>query len=397
MNKQEFKEQTKQVFGDGKQITKQSFDTLIDNIVEVVPDTTASSGKQVVLSSDTQSKVGTQNETLSLTDTGFGLELSSAPFTNANSRIFHVARSVEKNENGDVNEEKVLVQHYLNGTSRTFDLEISKELVTQIVSPVFAASREVISNGSVLVSSHTGTPSELFLMGGNPQQMVVLNVLFEQYQNEYDVSKKSKHVGKLTVAGVKPVATNQFHGFGQTPPSHIKTPGSVYTDLSATNGLVSQIYDGRRWRVLSGDTGWVKLQATSLVNGYNVYVRRVNDTVTWSFGREYKENRLLVEASGSSKFLRGDKSSTGVISAQEKLKTAVIVDVGKLPNGFNPQRVVYDTFKLYNNASNARGTIIVANGLFCTSDANSWWNANALLQMGNISYVTDADWPEKIN
>ena len=396
MNKQEFKEQTKQVFGDSKIITKQSFDTLIDNIAEVVPDVATSSGKQVVLSSDTQAKVGTQNETLSLTDTGFGLELSSAPFTNANSRIFHIARDVEKTDDGSVNEQNILVQNYLNGTSRTFDLEISKELVPQIMRPGLA-SRLVISGGSVLVSSHTGTPTELLLVGGQPQQMVKLQVSVEQYQNEYDNTTKSKHVGKMTVTSVEPIATNQFYGFGKTPPSYIVNPGSVYTDMSATNGLVSQIYDGKRWRILSGDTGWVKLQATSLVNGYNVYVRRVNNTVTWSFGRESNENRLLVEASGSSKFLRGDKSSTGVISAQDKLKTAVIVDAGKLPTGFNPQRVVYDTFKLYNNASNARGTIIVANGLFCTSDANNWWNANALLQMGNISYVTDDSWPEKIN
>lgn len=397
MNKQEFKEQTKQVFGDSKLITKQSFDTLIDNIAEVVPDATASSGKQVVLSSDTQSKVGTQNETLSLTDTGFGLELSSAPFTNANSRIFHVARDIIKTTDGDVNEQNILVQNYLNGTSRNFDLEISKELVTQIVSPAFAQSRLVISGGSVLVSSHTGNPSEVLLMGGNPQMMVKLNVSVEQYQNEYDTSTKSKHAGKIKVTSVSPIATNQFYGFGKNPPSYITEAGSVYTDLLTTNGLVSQIYDGKKWRVLHGDTGWVTLPATSIVSGYNVYVRRVNDTVTWSFGRDVNENRLLVEASGSSKFVRGDKSSTSVISAQEKLKTAVIVDVGQLTTGFNPQRVVYDTFKLYNNASNARGTIIVANGLFCISDANSWWNANALLQMGNISYVTDDSWPEKLN
>lgn len=82
------------------------------------------------------------------------------------------------------------------------------------------------------------------------------------------------------------------HGFPEGKVSaHI---GNTYVDLDVTNGAVKWIKTtnggNTGWRVLIGDTGWVKMQTVSVPKGQYIAMRRVNDTVTFkvvggSFGR----------------------------------------------------------------------------------------------------------------
>lgn len=82
------------------------------------------------------------------------------------------------------------------------------------------------------------------------------------------------------------------HGFPEGKvTAHI---GNTYIDLDRTNGALKWIKstDGGNtgWKVLIGDTGWVKMKTVSVPKGQYIAMRRVNDTVSFkvvggSFGR----------------------------------------------------------------------------------------------------------------
>lgn len=82
------------------------------------------------------------------------------------------------------------------------------------------------------------------------------------------------------------------HGFPEGKVTgHI---GTTYIDLDVTNGAVKWVKTtnggNTGWKILRGDTGWVKMQTVSVPKGQYIAMRRVNDTVTFkvvggSFGR----------------------------------------------------------------------------------------------------------------
>lgn len=66
-----------------------------------------------------------------------------------------------------------------------------------------------------------------------------------------------------------------------------KPKGTLYKDNAVTDGAVLWLKtgNGRNWKVVSGDTGWVKIKQTaSLLSGSYVKIRRINDTVFYAFG-----------------------------------------------------------------------------------------------------------------
>lgn len=82
------------------------------------------------------------------------------------------------------------------------------------------------------------------------------------------------------------------HGFPEGKvTAHI---GNTYIDLDRTNGALKWIKStnggNTGWKVLIGDTGWVKMNTVSVPKGQYIAMRRVNDTVSFkvvggSFGR----------------------------------------------------------------------------------------------------------------
>lgn len=80
----------------------------------------------------------------------------------------------------------------------------------------------------------------------------------------------------------------EIHGTG-FPNGKVTAPvGTTYVDTNVTNGVLKWIKrrgngnDG--WEVLSGDTGWRKLNIVSKLGNSYLQVRRKNDTVTYQFG-----------------------------------------------------------------------------------------------------------------
>ena len=66
-----------------------------------------------------------------------------------------------------------------------------------------------------------------------------------------------------------------------------KPKGTLYKDNAVTDGAVLWLKtgNGRNWKVISGDTGWLTLrQNASLLGGSYVKIRRIGDTVFYAFG-----------------------------------------------------------------------------------------------------------------
>lgn len=102
--------------------------------------------------------------------------------------------------------------------------------------------------------------------------------------------------GSITLPATAPVTSGntgqvneyEIHGTG-FPNGKVTAPvGTTYVDTNVTNGALKWIKrrgngnDG--WEVLSGDTGWRKLNIVSKLGNSYLQVRRKNDTVTYQFG-----------------------------------------------------------------------------------------------------------------
>lgn len=66
-----------------------------------------------------------------------------------------------------------------------------------------------------------------------------------------------------------------------------KPKGTLYKDNAVTDGAVLWLKtgNGRNWKVVSGDTGWIKLKQTaSLFGSCYVKIRRIGNAVFYAFG-----------------------------------------------------------------------------------------------------------------
>lgn len=87
---------------------------------------------------------------------------------------------------------------------------------------------------------------------------------------------------------VAPANEYEIHGTGY-PNGRVTAPvGTTYVDTAVTNGALKWIKrrgnDDKGWEVLTGDTGWRKLNIVSKLGNSHLQVRRKNDTVTYQFG-----------------------------------------------------------------------------------------------------------------
>lgn len=102
--------------------------------------------------------------------------------------------------------------------------------------------------------------------------------------------------GSITLPATAPATSGntgqvneyEIHGTG-FPERKVTAPvGTTYVDTAVTNGALKWIKrrgnGNEGWEVLSGDTGWRKLNIVSKLDNSYLQVRRKNDTVTYQFG-----------------------------------------------------------------------------------------------------------------
>ena len=183
----------------------------------------------------------------------------------------------------------------------------------------------------------------------------------------------------------------EIHGQG-FPNGKVSAPvGTTYVDTAVTNGALKWIKrqgtDKQGWEVLTGDTGWIKLRAYSVLGNSAVHIRRVNSTVTYRFdGLQWGWFGIL------------RRNAAGYVphpSGREK--RMYIINNGDIPYGFRAPFSLIG--QIFNDGGVPYGTWYVgsptdANHLrFQFTDPVPTDRDIGDIRVSLISYVTDDPWP----
>ena len=183
----------------------------------------------------------------------------------------------------------------------------------------------------------------------------------------------------------------EIHGTGM-PNGKVEAPvGTTYVDTAVTNGALKWIKrsgtNNQGWEVLTGDTGWRKLRAYSVLGNSAVHIRRVNSIVTYRFdGLQWGWFGIL------------RRNAAGYVphpSGREK--RMYIINNGDIPYGFRAPFSLIG--QIFNDGGVPYGTWYVgsptdANHLrFQFTDPVPTDRDIGDIRVSLISYVTDDPWP----
>ena len=204
--------------------------------------------------------------------------------------------------------------------------------------------------------------------------------------------KFGEQANKIQVLETK--AGYEIHGTGM-PNGRVTAPiGTTYVDTAVTNGALKWIKesgDGNTgWRVLIGDTGWRKLNILSKLNTASLFVRRVNNAVTYNFGGLSWGWFGIVRRGGSGY----------VVQTTDVERNCKILNNGGVPEGFRTPNSLIGA--IYNDNGVPYGTWYIGN----PSDENHlrFQFLNPVptdrdigdIRVSTISYYTDDPWPSTL-
>ena len=204
--------------------------------------------------------------------------------------------------------------------------------------------------------------------------------------------KFGEQANKIQVLETK--AGYEIHGTGM-PNGRVTAPiGTTYVDTAVTNGALKWIKesgDGNTgWRVLIGDTGWRKLNILSKLNTASLFVRRVNNAVTYNFGGLSWGWFGIVRRGGSGY----------VAQTTDVERNCKILNNGGVPEGFRTPNSLIGA--IYNDNGVPYGTWYIGN----PSDENHlrFQFLNPVptdrdigdIRVSTISYYTDDPWPSTL-
>ena len=187
--------------------------------------------------------------------------------------------------------------------------------------------------------------------------------------------------------------TNQYeiHGTG-FPERKVTAPvGTTYVDTAVTNGALKWIKrrgnGNEGWEVLSGDTGWRKLNIVSKLGNSYLQVRRKNDMVTYQFG-------------GLSWGWFGIVRRGGVgyqLQPSDRERNVFILGLGGIPVGFRSESSLIGG--IYNDKGTPYGTWYV--GGYGDSNMLRFQFIDPVptdrdigdIRVSSISYLTSDPWP----
>ena len=183
----------------------------------------------------------------------------------------------------------------------------------------------------------------------------------------------------------------EIHGTGMPNGKVVAPVGTTYVDTNVTNGALKWIKrqgtDKQGWEVLTGDTGWRKLRAYSVLGNSAIHVRRINNQITYKFdGLQWGWFGIL------------RRNGSGYVPhPSNREKKMFIINNGDIPYGFRAP------FSLIGQIFNDNG---VPYGTWYIGSAT---DANHLrfqflepvptdrdigdIRVSLISYVTDDPWP----
>ena len=190
------------------------------------------------------------------------------------------------------------------------------------------------------------------------------------------------------------VSEYEIHGQGM-PNGKVTAPvGTTYVDTAVTNGALKWIKrsgtDNQGWEVLTGDTGWRKLPALSVLGASAVHVRRVNNTVTYRF-----------DGLSWGWFGIKRRNSPGYAAhPSDRDRKVYILNNGAIPYGFRAPFSLIG--QIFNDSGIPYGTWYVgssadANHLrFQFTEPVSTTQDIGDIRVSAISYITDDPWPDRL-
>lgn len=182
--------------------------------------------------------------------------------------------------------------------------EQGKSLETALTSIIVAAKAEAISDASNTTTTKISQAKEEIQQAYNDAITRTKNNLIDGAPESLNTLKKlAEKINTLGTGGSSGNSNNldadtllrkieeggMSGGEGRPdlkPELNDKPKGMLYKDNSVTDGafLWLKTGNGNNWKVIGGDTGWVALKKTSsLMSTSNIKIRRLNDTVYFSF------------------------------------------------------------------------------------------------------------------
>lgn len=204
--------------------------------------------------------------------------------------------------------------------------------------------------------------------------------------------------GTLSISGgnsvALPVSRYEIHGSGMPNGVVEAEIGTTYVDKNKTNGALKWIKttDGgnQGWEVLTGDTGWRRLNISSKLNTASLHIRRVNNMVTYQFGG--------LDWGWFGIIRRGGAGYAAQVTDLER--NCYILNHDQVPEGFRTPNSLIGS--IYNDNGVPYGTWYIGN----TADANHlrFQFLNPVptdrdirdIRVSNISYFTDDPWPTQL-
>ena len=169
-----------------------------------------------------------------------------------------------------------------------------------------------------------------------------------------------------------------------------KPKGTLYKDNAVTDGAVLWLKtgNGRNWKVVSGDTGWLKLKKTaSLFGNVFIKIRRIGDAVFYAFGGGSWGWFGIVR--------RGAPTFAGHGAFKEK--GVRIIPPGGIPEGFRSSDSLVGN--IYKDGASVYGTIYLG-GMSDSNFIALGFQENIPtdrdtpdIRVSALNYPTDQAWP----
>lgn len=183
----------------------------------------------------------------------------------------------------------------------------------------------------------------------------------------------------------------EIHGTGM-PNGKVSAPvGTTYVDTAVTNGALKWIKrsgnGSQGWEVLTGDTGWRKLNIVSKLGASYLKVRRKNDLVTYQFGGLSWGWFGVVRRGGAGYEAQGS----------DKERNCYILGLSGVPQGFRSEASLIGS--IYNDKGTPYGTWYLggygdSNMLrFQFTDPVPTDRDIGDIRVSSISYLTSEPWP----
>lgn len=295
-------------------------------------------------------------------------------------RVTNLETKVDKDTIYDDSDLKSRVQALENRPTTTItpydDSEVNRRLTVLERRPTIDVSKFITEE--TLTAKKIVTKDELNTL--KPNQTLTLNN------------------GTLSISGGNsvelPVNRYEIHGTGMPNGVVEAEIGTTYVDKNKTNGAFKWIKTtnggNQGWEVLTGDTGWRRLNISSKLNTASLHIRRVNNMVTYQFGGLSWGWFGIVRRGGQ-----------GYVAQPTDLeRNCFILNHNQIPEGFRTPNSLIGS--IYNDNGVPYGTWYIGN----PSDVNHlrFQFLNPVptdrdigdIRVSTISYFTDEPWPVEL-